>query len=256
MRCTTVPAVKYLGYRVYTNNAPCGAMRGTAPSMRDTRSSRCSTSWPASSASIPSRCGARIAHAAVPDDQRPSGKLLRTPHLPRLGRAARLEDAARTSAARARSRACLLALLSRVPRNRCTGAESHMHESTSSSTSTAGSPCHRAFRHRSGLVDAARAGRCRGAGASARADSRHRDRQRAYPEGQRLVFLAGVVHGGQRRAVRRTGNEARARPRGGEATGSRCGRYRVGRRALPSSRHRSYARLRGRGRGGALAQVR
>ena len=216
----TVPAVKYRGYRVYTNTPPCGAMRGHGAV--DARHAFESLLDIMAGELRLDPFAVRRANLIAPPYRTINDLQVNSYGIPAcldwVETGFRLEEAPRQAAARARPRARLLALCLGIGETRALERRAACGDQSQARLRRWNHHSHRCLRHRSGLLHAARADRGRGALAAARTHPRHRHRQRAHAEGQRLLLVTRVVHGRQRSAVRSAGDEASARGRCGETS--------------------------------------
>jgi 4-hydroxybenzoyl-CoA reductase subunit alpha len=210
-----VGAVRYRGLRVYTNLPPCGAMRGHGAvnvrfafeSLLDeaaealgldpfalrranliTPPYRTLNDLQVNSYGLP-QCLDKVERASDWRERRAAG-----PVRPDCGRAAA-----------ARAGAGLLALRLRLGQAGALERRAARGDPPQARLRRQHHDPDRRRRHRPGLVDAADADRRRGAAAADGAHPRRRHRQRADAQGQRLVLVARVLHGRQRRAARRRG---------------------------------------------------
>ncbi len=221
-----IPAVKYDGYRVYANLPPCGAMRGHGSV--DTRHAfECLVDRMARELGLDPFAvrRANLLHAPT----RTLNDLMVNSYglagMSRQGRAGeRLARAHRQAAARQGPRHGLFALRQR----RCQADPLHRR------AARGGQPqagfrrrrhsAHRRRRYRPGLLDHGGDRRGRDAGHLARPHARHRRRHRGHAQGQRRLFVAHHLHGGQRGDRRR--EEAEGGPRRGRGPQARGARRR------------------------------
>ena len=225
-----LPACKYHGLRVYSNTPPNGAMRGHGSvDVRHAFESMLDPMADELGARSVRRAPREPADGAAPDHQRPAGQFVRA-------RRSASTSVERASGWRERR--------GKLPRGRGLGmACSHYVSGSAKPVHWTGEP-HAVVNLKldfdggitvltgasdigQGILDAARADGGRSAGASARAADGGRQRQRRHAEGQRLVFVARVVHGRQRGDRRRARAAARARRRGGAQARSRHRRRRM-----------------------------
>ena len=204
-----IPAVKYDGYRVYTNTPACGAMRGHGTvnvrfafeSLLDTMAAELGLD--------PIAVRRRnLLKAPTETINGLQGHVLRPARMPRLGRAGqRLESAQGQAAARRQHRQGprhgLLALCQRLGQAGALVRRAACGDHPQARLRRRGHHPDRCRRHRPGLVDHHHPGRRRGA--RHRLPPHPRDRQRFgdHAQGQRLLLLARHLHGRQRRARRR-----------------------------------------------------
>ena len=193
-----LPACRYHGLRVYTNTPPNGAMRGHGSvDMRHAFESLLDAMAGELGLDPFAVRRANLCRAA-PDDQRPAGELLWPGRVPRPRRSRLgLARAPRQAPARPRARHGVLALRQRGGEAGALDRRAARGRQPAARFRRRHHPAHRRGRHRAGLLDAARADGRRGARARTRAAPRGRRRQRAHAEGQRLVLVARLVHGGQ-----------------------------------------------------------
>ena len=238
-----VPASRYRGWRVYTNTPPNGAMRGHGSvDVRHAFESLLDAMGEELGLDPFAVRRANLIDGAVADDQRPAGQFLRARGMPGRGRAPLgVARAARPAAPRSRARHGVLALRFGLGEAGALDRRAARGDQPQARLRRRHHHPDRGRRHRPGKFDADCAGGGRGAAAAAVAAARACQRQRRHAQGQRLVQLARVVHGRQRRDPRGRRIEARAGRRRGEAARGRSGRRRVGGGALPGRRHRPRA---------------
>ena len=167
-----VGAVRYRGFRVYTNLPPCGAMRGHgAVDARHAFESLLDEMAGQLGLDPFAVRRANLIEPALPHAQRPAGQLVRHPGLPGLGRAGLgLERAARQAAARrrseARARHGLLALRVGLGQAGALERRAACGDQPQARLRRRHHDPDRRLRHRPGLVDPADAGGGRGADAA------------------------------------------------------------------------------------------